>query len=266
MNKNEIVISQDLQTQIKSFGQMLDKVKVNFLQAVSINPALKECKPETLILGIAKLGQLGLSTDSLDGEAALIPYKDENGQRVAQIQIQWKGYRSKLLKDVKGVKDFFASPIKKGDVSKWNPLTGEMVFTNQFTNDDFETVAKRAELPTIGYIAVVIVDKEVYGQENFGLYMSNDQIASHATKYSKTAKTKEDWYGEKTVAKAVYRKYKHKYQFHSDEAKDIANQALAVDQAVITKVDEDGTAEVEYIDNPNRKQDEKARVANVIKA
>lgn len=240
-------ISMDVQSQIKAFGQMPDTVKTNFLQAVALNPVLKTADPATLLLGIAKLRQMGMSIDNLDGECALIPYKDANGKTVAQIQIQWKGIRTIFLRDVKGAIDMIATPIKKGDVKSWNKLTGEMTFNEQFTSDDFEKVANREALDTMGYIGVLKVDKAIYGQENFALYMSMDDINKWANKYSKTKTTKEDWYGEKTVAKAVFRKFKHKLQFHQDE---VAKDVMAFDQAVVHKVDEDGVVEVEYVDNP----------------
>lgn len=252
---NEIVISTKLQEQIMAFGQAPANVKVDFLRAVSSNPALKLAKPETLLLGIAKLRQIGVSIDNLDGEGALIPYKqkykDASGidreETVAQVQVQWKGIRTILLRDYKGIKDVIGFAYKQGDATKFDKITGQITLSEQFLSDDFEKHVERDAKATSGYVGVIFVDKEIYGQENFAIYMSMSDITSHSTKYSKTAKPNEEWYGNKTVVKAVARKFKHKLQAIKSSTID---EVLKFDQGVIQQANNEQVA-VEYIDNPN---------------
>jgi len=91
-NKAEITISTKISQQIQAFGQEPAEVQTQFLQLISTSEPLKEIaktNPASLLLGVAKLRQMNMSIDNLDGESCLIPYKDKDtGKRYAQIQIQ----------------------------------------------------------------------------------------------------------------------------------------------------------------------------------
>lgn len=251
MNNKDLVISTELKNQIEAFGTTPEKVKGDFLRAIARNSELVKADKTSLILGVAQVQEMGLSLDNLDGEASLIPYKDKKtGLTYAQLQVQWKGIRTAFIREVEGAKDLMGVAIRKGDVRSWNKITGEMVFTDQFLNTDFDAVLEREKKAIMGYAGIAFVDKELYGQENFATYMSLETLAKHSKKYSNTISVDAngeivEWYGEKTVAKAVYRKYKNKYKFKNDKT---AKLILTTDQAVI-KSDK----EVEYIDNPENK-------------
>ena len=58
---------------------------------ISANPKLAECSRPSLMQGAMTIASLGLMTDSVLGEAYLIPFKDKQGIQHAQVVIGYKG-------------------------------------------------------------------------------------------------------------------------------------------------------------------------------
>lgn len=93
---------------------------------------------------------------------------------------------------------------------------------------DFTKVMERRKKETIGFAAVIIVNPEIYGQENFGLFMSNEDIEEHRAEYSNT-KLNNLNYGRKTVIKKVIRDYEFFLKYKNKET---IREVLKTDQTV----------------------------------
>lgn len=241
----------NLSSQIKAFNQTPEETKKAFLQVISMSPELKKATPQSLILAIVQINETGLSLDPRDGEISIIPYKVEQGIRseiVAQIQFQWKGFRKILMRDVKGVVGLITQQIKSNDIIKLDPLTNKATFHKDFLTDDFNKQMLRNKQVNIGTAGVIFLNKEVFGQENFTIFMSNDEIKEHRARYSKT-KINDFDYARKTLAKKVFKEFKdkmaHKNLFKNNN--NIMNDVIERDQSAI--IDNNRV----YVDNPGEK-------------
>ena len=237
LEKNEVkkipskkTLTEILRPNIEAFWQTPEKVKIEFLQLVSRNPALKEADPTSLVLGIAQVLQLKISLDPASGEAALIPYR-QGLKSVAQLQIMWKGLRRILLRDAE-VDDLVSIEVKKGDIETLNPITGELVLAKEFYDFSFENQLKRKENETIGYASLILLDEKKYKQKSFGVFMSLNEIKNWKLEYGSKTKINDAIYGKKTTAKKVCRDFEHKIIWKSKEA---INSVLKTDAGVFTK-------------------------------
>lgn len=216
-----------LAPQFAAFGQTPEAVKREFLKATSINSELKKADPTSLLLGVAQVMSLELSLDPTEGQTALIPYQ-MGMKSVAQLQIMWKGYRQLLLKNAIGVKDLINIEVKEGDIDEWDPLTGQFKLSKNFENKDFTYQLERKNKETIGYLSLIILDKNEYGQENFGSFMTTEEIKEWKQEYGSKTKINDASYGRKTTAKRVIRDFKHKLKWkHQDNIQ----QAMRADQS-----------------------------------
>lgn len=143
--------------------------------AVSVNPALQDCEPST-ILSAALLGEsLNLSPSPQLGQYYMVPFNDNrNGRVVATFQLGYKGYlqlatRSGYYKKIN------VEPIKEGELIKWNPLAEEIEFI------PIEDEEAREKAATIGYYAMF----EYLNGFTKVMYWSRAKMEAHALKYSK---------------------------------------------------------------------------------
>lgn len=143
--------------------------------AVSVNPALQECDPGT-VLSSALLGEsLNLSPSPQLGMYYMVPYKDNKaGITKATFQLGYKGYiqlaiRSGFYKKINVL------AIKEGELIKYDPIEDEI----QIELIEDEDVRDAA--PTIGYYAGL----EYLNGFRKVLYWSKTKMMNHADRYSK---------------------------------------------------------------------------------
>ena len=114
------------------------------VSAVNNNPALKECRNDSILAG-ALLGEsLNLSPSPQLGNYYLVPFNDKERGKVATFQLGWKGYYQLALRSGQ-YKKINVIEIKEGELISWNPLEEELK-ANIIEDDE-----KREKLKTIGY-------------------------------------------------------------------------------------------------------------------
>ena len=190
------------------------------LSAISTNPKLAECTPQSFLGAMMTAAQLGVEPNTALGQAYIIPYRN-HGTMEASFQLGYKG-----LIDL---------AYRSGEVSIIQAQT-------VYENDDFEyelgldpklkhKPAAKDRGNAIAYYATFKTKDGGYGFE----VMSIDDVTDHAKKYSKAYanspwQTNFDEMAKKTVLKKVL-----KYApLKSDFVRDIAQ-----DETIKTKIDED---------------------------
>ena len=145
------------------------------ISAVSANPALQDCTPDS-ILSAALLGEsLELSPSAQLGQFWLVPYEDKRrGQKVAQFQMGVAGYKQLAIRSGQ-YRDLDAIEIREGEYKGRNKETGKPVF--EFIEDD----EIRESLPIVGYLAYF----ELLNGFKKSVYFSHEKMLRHADEYSK---------------------------------------------------------------------------------
>lgn len=163
------------------------------LSALSTNPKLKECTPQSFLGAMMTAAQLGLEPNTPLGQAYLIPYRN-HGQMECQFQLGYKG-----LIDL---------AYRSGEVSIIQAHT-------VYENDDFQyelglnptlrhVPAKSNRGNPIFYYAMFKTKNGGYGFQ----VMSMEDVKAHAQQYSKSYEsgpwnTNFDEMAKKTVLKKV---------------------------------------------------------------
>lgn len=147
----------------------------SIVSAVSTNPALQECAPDTIV-SAALLGEsLGLSPSPQLARFYLVPYEDKKrGCKVAQFQMGYRGYRELAIRSGK-YERIRATVIREGEYKGRDPKNGDPLF--EFIEDD----ELSESLPVIGYLASY---KLIDGFED-SVYFSKVKMMKHADTYSK---------------------------------------------------------------------------------
>lgn len=163
------------------------------LSALSANPTLKTCSPQSFLGAMMTAAQLGLEPNTPLGQAYLIPYRN-HGQMECQFQLGYKG-----LIDL---------AYRSGEVSIIQAHT-------VYENDDFtyelgldpklrHVPAKTNRGKPVAYYAMFKTKDGGYGFQ----VMSIEEVTEHAKKFSKSFgngpwKTNFDEMAKKTVLKKV---------------------------------------------------------------
>ena len=145
------------------------------ISAVSVNPVLQECAPDT-ILSAALLGEsLELSPSPQLGQFYLVPYDDKKrGCKVAQFQIGYRGYIQLAMRTDK-YRTLKAKVIREGEYKGRDKKYGEPIF--EYYDDD-----ELAEsMPVVGYLAWF----ELLNGFEHQVYFSKAKMLKHADQYSK---------------------------------------------------------------------------------
>lgn len=202
------------------------------LSALSANPKLKLCSPQSFLGAMMTAAQLGLEPNTPLGQAYLIPYK-KHGVMECQFQLGYKG-----LIDL---------AYRSGEVSIIQAHT-------VYENDDFQyelgldpklrhVPAKSNRGKPIAYYAMFKTKDGGYGFQ----VMSVDEINEHARKFSKSFddgpwQTNFDEMAKKTVLKKVLKYAPLKSDFARGVAQDGTTKTeIAADMADIPDM-------TEYID------------------
>lgn len=225
------------------FQEMLGKKSTQFitsvLQIVASNDLLQKADPVSIYQAAALAATLDLPLNNSIGAAYIIPYntkqKDGSYKTVAQFQIGYKGFIQLAIR---------SGQFKRIEVCKVYETDEEKDVYDRLTSF-FKKGNPEGEI--IGYASYFQL---LNGFEKTH-YMSNEELKSHAGKYSQTAKKGfglwKDSYesmAEKTVLKLLLSKYAPL----SVEMQ----KAVISDQAVIHDADNDT---VEYVDNDEIIQD-----------
>ena len=221
------------------FQEILGKKAPGFISSIlsvaNSNALLQKAEPKSILNAAVVAATLDLPINPNLGFAAIVPYNDsKTRQCYAQFQLQYKGLVQLAMRSGQ-YKTINVTEVYEGEIKNVNRFTGDYEFGSR-TSDN-----------VVGYIAYF---KLVNGFEKF-LYMSIDEVKSHADKYSQMYKRGKgvwvdnfDAMAKKTVLKLLL----SKYGILSIEMQ----RAQTFDQAAIksdlteTNVDE---AEIEYVDN-----------------
>ena len=192
------------------------------LSAISTNPRLAECTPQSFLGAMMTSAQLGMEVNTPLGQACLIPFKNKN-QGVLEVQFQL-GY--------KGLIDL---AYRSGEVSI---IQAHAVYENDVFEYELGLDPKLKHIPAtsdrgnpIAYYAMFKTKDDGYGFE----VMSTADIEAHARRYSKSFnngpwQTNFDEMAKKTVLKRVLKYAPLKSEFV---------RAVAQDETVKTQIDAD---------------------------
>lgn len=213
------------------------------LSAISNNPDLQKCTPQSFLAAMMNAAQLGLQPNMPTGEAYLIPYKNK-GTLECQFQIGYRGlvalaYRSGQVKTV------YAEVVRENDEFEYE-LGLEPKLVHKPAEKD------RGE---ITYFYAVF--KLTNGGEGFSV-MSKDDMDKHMRKFSKAAnagfspwQTNYEEMGKKTVIKRVLKMapLSSDIQMNIEQDETIkskidADMSLVSDETDFVEVVDDETGEV----------------------
>ena len=154
------------------------------VSAVSVNPALQECTPQTILSG-ALLGEsLNLSPSPQLGQYYLVPFKqkerrDRDGNIIsqectnAQFVLGYKGLIQLALRSGQ-YKRLNVISVKEGELCGWNPITEE------FSIIPIEDENEREQARTVGYLASF----EYLNGFTKTIYWSKEKMIAHADRFS----------------------------------------------------------------------------------
>lgn len=165
------------------------------LSAISVNPKLASCTPQSFLGAMMNAAQLGLEPNTPLGQAYILPYLNK-GTMEAQFQIGYKG-----LLDL---------AYRSGEV---DVIQAQVVYANDTFECEYglnpRLVHKPAEKDRGEAVKVYAVFRTKSGGYGFEV-MSMDDVRSHAEKYSKAYsssfspwKTNFEEMAKKTVLKRV---------------------------------------------------------------
>jgi len=155
---------------------------------VATNPELQQCEADTVINGALLGAALRLVPSPQLGQYYLLPFKDSQRGKIAVFVLGYKGYIQLAIRSGY-YKRINVLPIKKGELTSWNPLTEEFKVT---IKDDYAEVAdgvftSREDLETIGYYASF----EYLNGFTKTIYWTKAKMMSHADTYSPAFKASE---------------------------------------------------------------------------
>lgn len=150
------------------------------VSAVSVNPSLQACSPDTILSG-ALLGEaLKLSPSPQLGQYYLVPFNDKNREcKVAQFILGYKGYIQLAIRSGY-YKKINVLAIKEGELIQYDPLNEEIDVNL------IEDEKEREEAETIGYYAMF----EYNNGFRKAIYWTKAKMEAHALNYSSGYKAK----------------------------------------------------------------------------
>lgn len=190
------------------------------LSAISTNPKLAECTPQSFLGAMMTSAQLGMEVNTPLGQAYIIPFRNK-GVLEAQFQIGYKG--------------FIDLAYRSGEVSI---IQAHVVYENDVFEYELGLDPKLKHIPAtsnrgnpIAYYAMFKTKDDGYGFE----VMSTEDIEAHARRYSKSFnngpwQTNFEEMAKKTVIKRALKYAPLKSDFV---------RAVAQDETVKTQLDAD---------------------------
>ena len=160
------------------FDAILGKKSAQFcaslVNVVSASEKLLECDPYSIMSAAFVAATYDLPIDGNLGFSAIVPYKGK-----AQFQMMYKGFVQLAIRSHEYEK-MNCSEVYEDELVGYNPITGECEFTT-----DFSRCSQRANgeiNKIVGYYAWF---RLLHGY-TAELYMSREEVANHAKKYSKS--------------------------------------------------------------------------------
>lgn len=152
----------------------LEAFATSTIIAVSTNPDLAKCTPQSLLNCALQIENLGLSLSTQD--CYIVPYKtkDKNGNiyYLATLQISYKGYQ-RLFQRSGLAKKLIITEVKEGEFVSWNRFTEEFIY-NVLDDDE------REDKKTVGFY-IDLVTKSGFEKK---MYWTVKKMEKHADKYS----------------------------------------------------------------------------------
>lgn len=236
-----LLATEAIRKQMKSLlGDKAGHFMMAIVAVVEGTPQLQDCEPQSIINSAIASATLDLPIEKNLGYAYIVPYKDK-----AQFQMGYKGYIQLALRSGQ-YKYINSIEIKEGELENYNLLTGEFNF--KFIED----INQRLEAKTIGYASYI---EFTNGFRNT-LYMTKEQIENHAKKYSQSygydlskGYSNSNWSKnfDSMALKTVLKLNLSKFGALSVSVQ----KALQIDGSSIKSISEEGTINVEYVDNTN---------------
>lgn len=218
------------------------------LTAISVNPKLANCTPQSFMGALMNAAQLGLEPNTPLGQAYLIPFKNR-GTLEVQFQLGYKGlidlaHRSGEFTNI------YAKEVYENDVFEYEFGLEPNLVHKPATKDRGNTIA---------YYAVFKLVNGGFGFE----VMSKDDITNHARKYSQSFNSKYspwtnnfDEMAKKTVLKKVLKYAPIKVEFVKQVTEDTTIKTeLSGD---MSEVQNENVFEVEYTVSDNEEKLEEA--------
>jgi len=215
-------------------GARSNQFLTSVMTAVQQNANLAKADPTSIMFAAATAASLDLLVTPSLGFAYLVPYNtkqsDGSYKQMCQFQIGYKGLiqlcqRTGMFSKINGVE------VYEGQLVDENPLRG----------NTYDWAAKTSD-KVVGYVAFF----ELTNGYSHELYMTKEQVAKHAGRYSKTYKNKygvwqtnETEMSIKTVLKLLLGRY-------APMSIDYLQKAVITDQSIVK--DWEGT-DIEYVDN-----------------
>lgn len=237
----------------KRFEEILGKKAPGFISSVvniSNSPTLKDCEANSIVSSAVVAATLDLPIDQNLGFAYIVPYNDKKKGKVAQFQMGYKGFIQLAMRSGQ-YKTISSSEVYEGEIKRYNRITGELEFNDDFIPDENSKV--------VGYIAYF---KLLNGFEKY-LYMTIKELQAHGKRYSQSYKSTNQWARDNSLwntdfhsmaIKTVLKLLLSKYGILSIEMQ----KALETDQAVIKDDVANGaeinSTNVEYVDNPENNE------------
>lgn len=236
-----LLATEAIRKQMKSLlGDKAGHFMMAIVGVVEGTPQLQDCEPQSIINSAIASATLDLPIEKNLGYAYIVPYKDK-----AQFQMGYKGYIQLALRSGQ-YKYINSIEIKEGELENYNLLTGEFNF--KFIED----INQRLEAKTIGYASYI---EFTNGFRNT-LYMTKEQIEEHAKKYSQSygydlskGYSNSNWSKnfDSMALKTVLKLNLSKFGVLSVSVQ----KALQIDGSSINSISEEGTINIEYVDNTN---------------
>lgn len=228
----------------KSIEDLLkDKSRVaslttSLITIANSNQALAKCDPKSVLNAALKAATMNLPIEPSLGMAAVVPYGKE-----AQLQIMWKGYLQ-LAQRSREYRTISMTEVYEGQLVSEDPLKG-------FT---FNWKLKKSD-KVIGYAAYF----ELLSGFEKTLYMTKEQVETHAKRFSKTYQRNQGIWVEDFDAMARKTVIKRLIDQFGPKSTDL-QEALVSDQAIIKD-----TGRV-YVDNLSDEEQEEQKAIDAIAA
>lgn len=177
-----------------ALGKHANKFIASVIDLYNTDSGLRQCQPKQVICEALKAAVLNLPINKSMGFAYVIAYnnskKDEHGNwtKVMEptFQIGYKGYIQLALRTGQ-YRTINADVVYEGELRTVNKLTGEISFDGEKTSDKI-----------VGYFCYI----ELLNGFSKTLYMTVEQMAKHAKRFSKSIANKRDVTAETLMALA----------------------------------------------------------------
>lgn len=172
-----IMNAESVQQQFKNaLGKNAGTFVVSVIDLYNGDTGLQQCQPKQVVMEALKAAVLHLPINKALGYAYVIPFKNTkkvNGQWVKVyepvFQMGYKGYIQLAMRTGQ-YRTINADAVYEGELRKVNKLTGEIAFDGERTSDK-----------VVGYFCYF----ELLNGFSKTLYMTVEQMANHAKRYSK---------------------------------------------------------------------------------